>query len=82
MRRKTSAFFAHPLRALVSQSPNESANMNVRSGRYGVVAVMKNGDGPTVWVRHRPDAYGGRKRPACFMPAKLNQGRSRPRMSA
>src|SRR5438067_10296411 len=54
---KTSAFFAAQLRALgyiVTENVGKYAQPNWKG--YGVVAVMKNGDGPTVLVRTDLDA--------------------------
>jgi len=54
---KTSAFFASQLRALgytVTENVGKYAQPNWKG--YGVVAMMKNGDGPTVLVRTDLDA--------------------------
>src|SRR5438128_5499638 len=54
---KTSAFFAAQLRALgyeVTEDVGKFVQANWKG--YGVVAVMKNGDGPTVLVRTDLDA--------------------------
>ena len=54
---KTSAFFAAQLRALgyeVTENVGKFVQPNWKG--YGVVAVMKNGDGPTVLVRTDLDA--------------------------
>src|SRR5437870_7181998 len=54
---KTSAFFAAQLRALgfeVTENVGKFGQPNWKG--YGVVAVMKNGDGPTVLVRTDLDA--------------------------
>ncbi len=54
---KTSAFFAAQLRALgytVTENVGKYAQPNWKG--YGVVAMMKNGDGPTVLVRTDLDA--------------------------
>jgi len=54
---KTSAFFAAQLRALgftVTERVGKYERADLIG--YGVVAVMKNGDGPTVWVRTDLDA--------------------------
>ncbi len=54
---KTSAFFASQLRALgytVTENVGKYAQPNWKG--YGVVAIMKNGDGPTVLVRTDLDA--------------------------
>ncbi len=54
---KTSAFFAAQLRALgytVTENVGKFTQPNWKG--YGVVAVMKNGDGPTVLVRTDLDA--------------------------
>src|SRR5437773_1573713 len=54
---KTSAFVAQQLRALgytVTENIGKYDQTNWKG--YGVVAVMKNGDGPTVWVRTELDA--------------------------
>src|SRR5438067_7731719 len=54
---KTSAFFASQLRALgytVTENVGKYAQPNWKG--YGVVAMMKNGDGPVVWVRTELDA--------------------------
>jgi len=54
---KTSAFFAAQLRALgytVTENVGKYAQPNWKG--YGVVAIMKNGDGPTVLVRTDLDA--------------------------
>jgi hippurate hydrolase len=54
---KTSAFFATQLRALgftVTERVGKYERADLVG--YGVVAVMKNGDGPTVWVRTDLDA--------------------------
>jgi amidohydrolase len=54
---KTSTFFAAQLRTL-GFSVTERVGKYERADLvgYGVVAVMKNGDGPTVWVRTDLDA--------------------------
>ena len=54
---KTSTFFAAQLRALgftVTERVGKYERADLIG--YGVVAVMKNGDGPTVWVRTDLDA--------------------------
>src|SRR3989454_4404417 len=54
---KTSAFVAQQLRALgytVTENIGKYDQPNWKG--YGVVAIMKNGDGPTVWVRSELDA--------------------------
>src|SRR5437588_12608828 len=54
---KTSAFVAQQLRALgytVTENIGKYDQPDWKG--YGVVALMKNGDGPTVWVRSELDA--------------------------
>src|SRR3984893_6790223 len=54
---KTSAFFAAQLRALGYTVTERVGKYDVADWKgYGVVAVMKNGDGPTVLVRTDLDA--------------------------
>src|SRR5439155_27230540 len=60
---KTSAFVAQQLRALgftVTENIGKYDQSNWKG--YGLVALMKNGDGPTVWVRTELDAFPGEEK--------------------
>ena len=68
---KTGAFVAGQLRALgytVTDHAGKYKNPDWRS--YGVVAVMKNGDGPTVLVRTDSTRCRLRKEPASLTRAR------------
>ena len=68
---KTSAFLAQQLRALGYEVTENVGKYDRPEWKpYGVVAVLKNGAGPTVLVRSDMDALPLKKRPACLTPAQ------------
>src|SRR5437870_13900643 len=69
---KTSAFFASQLRALgysVTENVGKYAQPNWKG--YGAVAMMKNGDGPTGWVRTDLDALTGGEKTGLPYPSRV-----------
>ena len=77
---KTSAFVAQQLRMLgytVTENIGKYDQPNWKG--YGVVALMKNGDGPTVWVRTELDALPSKKKQVCPMPARSRRKTMRDR---
>jgi len=69
--KETSALVAAQLKKLGYQVTDHFGQYeSVDAPAYGVVAVLKNGPGPTVYVRTDMDALPVAENTGCLMPAK------------